>query len=158
MAAHTLTLPHPYTLADAQWWIGTHAKALADGTQLILATTLREAQGPDAAGTIIGSVGLAIKPQFDHAEMGYSVGVDYWNRGYTTEAAAAMLRHGFVDLKLNRIFAHHYDTNPSSGRVMQKLGMSYEGTLRKHIKKWGEFHDAVCYGMVASDWHASQEA
>lgn len=55
-------------------------------------------------------------------------------------------------MNLNRIFAAHFENNPSSGRVMQKLGMKPEGVLRKHILKWGEYLDLVQYGMVREDY------
>jgi ribosomal-protein-alanine N-acetyltransferase len=38
---------------------------------------------------------------------------------------------------------------------MRKIGMSYEGTLREHHKKWGEYEDRVEYGLLARDWRAS---
>ena len=41
--------------------------------------------------------------------------------------------------------------NPASSRVMQKIGMSYEGTLVHHVRKWGEYEDLVVYGVVKTD-------
>jgi RimJ/RimL family protein N-acetyltransferase len=50
------------------------------------------------------------------------------------------------------VTADHFADNPASGRVMLKLGMRCEGTLRHHFNKWGEFHDVVNYGILASEW------
>ena len=58
------------------------------------------------------------------AELGYWIGVPWWNRGYATEAGRALLDFGFGTLGLHRIMAHHMMRNPASGRVMQKLGMT----------------------------------
>jgi [ribosomal protein S5]-alanine N-acetyltransferase len=79
--------------------------------------------------------------------------VSHWGRGYATEAAREAVRYAFADLDLHRVHAAHFRSNPASGRVMQKVGMSYEGTLREHHKKWGEYEDRVEYGLLARDWH-----
>ena len=53
---------------------------------------------------------------------------------------------------LNRIYAHHFVRNPASGRVMQKLGMTHEGRLRQHVRKWDAFEDLELYGILKSQW------
>jgi RimJ/RimL family protein N-acetyltransferase len=86
----------------------------------------------------------------DHAlaEMGYWIGKPFWNHGYCTEAAKRLVRFGFEALQLNRILARHLSRNPASGRVMEKIGMQYEGCLRQHIKKWGVFEDLKIYAIL----------
>jgi len=62
------------------------------------------------------------------------------------------LRYGFTELNLNRISAEHFPRNPASGRIMQKLGMRHEGTLRQHLRKLdGSFEDAVTYGILRAE-------
>ena len=39
---------------------------------------------------------------------------------------------------------------------MQKLGMSYEGTRKQHVKKWDVFEDIVLYGILKSDWQTKR--
>ena len=90
--------------------------------------------------------------------MGYWVGAPYWGRGYCTEAARAILRYGFEELGLHRIHAQHFARNPASGRVMQKIGMVYEGRQHEHVRKWDRFEDSDLYGILASDWVAQAEA
>jgi len=63
--------------------------------------------------------------------------------------------YAFEDLGLHRLYAAHFGSNPASGKVMRKIGMSYEGTLREHHKKWGEYEDRVEYGLLARDERAS---
>ena len=58
-----------------------------------------------------------------------------------TEAADAVVQHGFGALDLHRIDAHHMSRNPPSGRVMQKIGMHHEGRAREHVLKNGVFED-----------------
>lgn len=62
-------------------------------------------------------------------------------RGYCTEAGKAVLKYGFEELKLNKIYAHYMTNNPASGKVMGKMGMSYEGCCLQHVKKWDEYLD-----------------
>jgi RimJ/RimL family protein N-acetyltransferase len=80
------------------------------------------------------------------------VGKPYWNRGYATEAAAALLAFGFNELSLNRIYASYLARNPSSGRVMEKVGMLREGIVRQGTKKWEKYEDLVCYAILRDDW------
>jgi len=53
---------------------------------------------------------------------------------------------------LNRIFATVFSRNPTSARVLQKIGLRHEGTLRQHIKKWDEYIDVEMYAAVRQDW------
>jgi len=62
-----------------------------------------------------------------------------------------VVKYGFGTLGLHRIFASHFANNPASARVLRKIGMRYEGRLRGHVLKWGEFLDLEMYGMLASD-------
>jgi RimJ/RimL family protein N-acetyltransferase len=143
VAFTTTNIPHPYEDGMAEAWIGTHRSLFAQGRGLTLAVERRE------DGRLVGAIGLTdIVQQHDRAEMGYWIGHPYWGNGYATEAARAILDYGFTELKLNRIFARHLVRNPASGRVMEKIGMTYEGCLRQHVKKWGVYEDVAFYGVL----------
>ena len=146
IADTTLNIPHPYEDGMAEQWIGTHQPQFEAGELANFAVTLRE------PGELVGAIGLVINRRFDRAELGYWIGVPYWGCGYCTEAGHAVLRYGFTDLNLNRIHAYHLSRNPASGRVMEKLGMTREGRLRQHVKKWDKYEDLVEYGLVRQDW------
>ena len=88
----------------------------------------------------------------EKAGLHYWFGVPYWGYGYATEAARELVRHAFQDLGLGRVYADHVARNPASGRVLQKVGMSYEGCLRRDFKKWDRFEDLVLYGMLVEEW------
>jgi ribosomal-protein-alanine N-acetyltransferase len=145
VAATTLRIPHPYTEADAQDFIADTQEDFSSGSGLRLGIVLRESD------TLCGGVGLRIEPDHRRAELGYWIGVPYWGNGYATEAARAVVKYGFGTLRLHRIFASHFANNPASARVLRKIGMRHEGSLRAHVLKWGEFLDLEMYGMVASD-------
>jgi len=146
VAATTLRIAHPYTVEDAKAFL-----ALAqEPDKLWLAVTLR------SDGRQIGGIGLRIDEQHQHAELGYWLGVPYWGQGYATEAATEMLRYGFEDLGMHRIFASHFAHNPASGRILRKLGMRYEGCQRAHLRKWDQFVDSELYGLLRREWEARE--
>ncbi len=69
-----------------------------------------------------------------------------------TEAAAAVLRYAFLEMGLVRIHACHVSRNLASGRVLQKIGMQYEGRRRLHSIRWGIPEDLDLYGILKEDW------
>lgn len=150
IADTTLNIPHPYEDGLAEKWISNHRDWFLDGEQVIFAITLKE-----PAGTLIGAVGLQINPLDDRGELGYWLGKDFWNRGYCTEAARAVVEYGFEQMRLHRIQACHFTRNPASGRVLEKIGMVREGLLRGHSKRWEAFEDIVIYGLVNPDGRAA---
>lgn len=147
VASTTLLIPHPYPDGVAEEWIATHERRFDERQELVLAITLA------ASAELVGSVGLIFaKPEQRRAELGYWLGVPYWNQGYCTEAARALLSWGFGEYGLERVFASIYTRNPASGRVLEKLGMTREGTLRQHIVKNGVREDVGYYGILASEF------
>jgi [ribosomal protein S5]-alanine N-acetyltransferase len=152
IARTTLVIPHPYALSDAEQWIATHVPQHAEGKGVTLAITLRD------GGILVGSISLHIDQGNRRAELGYWVGRPYWNRGYASEAARALVEWGFRACPINRIYAYHVAMNPASGRVLQKSGMRFEGVLRQHIVKDGVAHDCPWYGILRSDLNTPEAA
>jgi [ribosomal protein S5]-alanine N-acetyltransferase len=146
IADTTLNIPHPYEETVAESWIGTHADAAERDEGLTLAVTER------ATNAMVGAVGLTIARAHRRAELGYWVAVEYWGRGYATEAAHAMLDYAFGSLDLARVVAHCLTRNPGSWRVMEKLGMQREGRLREHVVKWDVPEDIWIYGILREEW------
>jgi RimJ/RimL family protein N-acetyltransferase len=145
IARYTLSIPHPYADGMAEQWIGSHDERLASGQGTAFAITLR------SGGLLIGAIGLEINQEHHRAELGYWIGKPYWGQGYCTDAARAVVRFAFEDLKLNRVHASHFSNNPASGRVMQKVGMRHEASLRQHIHKWGKYEDLEIYALLKDD-------
>lgn len=146
VADTTLNIPHPYEIGMAEEWIGTHGPGYRAGKLANFAVTLRD------GGELAGAIGLTVCSRFLRAELGYWIAIPYWGLGYCTEAGREVLRYGFQDLGLNRIFATYFSRNPASGRVMEKIGMLREGVLRGHVMKWGRYEDLVMYGILRSEW------
>ncbi|NJN17042.1 MAG: GNAT family N-acetyltransferase [Oscillochloris sp.] len=146
VAETTLNIPHPYPSGGGIAWIAGHAETFELGIRATWAITLA------ADDQLLGGITANFNQQHMRAELGYWVGVPYWGQGYTTAAARAVLRYCFSECRLNRVVAHHLPRNPASGRVMQKIGMRYEGTLRQHMRKGEAFEDLVAYGILLSEW------
>ncbi|MAG34881.1 MAG: GNAT family N-acetyltransferase [Dehalococcoidia bacterium] len=151
VASTTLNIPHPYEDGVAEAWIGSHQVGHEQGKSVTFAIVL----GADR--TLIGAIGLHLEQRHDSAELGYWIGKPFWNQGYCTEAAQAVVDYAFAVLQLNRVHASYVTRNPASGRVMEKVGMTHEGCLRQHVKKWGVFEDLGMYGIVRSEWVAQEE-
>ena len=64
----------------------------------------------------------------DECELGYWLARPFWGRGYTSEAARELLRHGFEDIGMTTIWCRYYDGNRKSKRVQEKLGFRYHHT------------------------------
>lgn len=152
IADTTISVPHPYSVEEARVWIATRSVKENPPTQAVFAVTLK----PE--GQLIGTVGLReIDREHGKAELGIWIGVDWWGRGFATEAIPAVLKYGFTELNLNRIQAHHMVRNPASGRVLEKIGMRREGLLRQFVCKWGVFEDVVVLAILREDWQKSRE-
>lgn len=146
VAATTLNIPHPYEDGMAENWINAQQEEFAQNKSVTFATERI------ADKQFIGAVGLEIEAEHNRAALGYYIGMPFWRNGYATEAATAVLAYGFKELKLQRIYAFHFTHNPASGRVMQKIGMHHEGSLRQHIKKWEEYVDEEIYGILQDEF------
>lgn len=143
----TLYIPHPYEEGMAEAWIRTHGINFNENRSLELAIEHKEDK------YLIGAISVGLNKKFNHGELAYWIGKKYKNNGYCTEAAKGMVQYAFEELKINRIFARHLGKNPASGKVMSKLGMKYEGTLRQHAIKWGKYEDLVYYGLLKDEYH-----
>jgi ribosomal-protein-alanine N-acetyltransferase len=139
-------IPFPYPDGYALNWIRNAHYSFNQSLQTFYAITLK----PE--GKLIGSIGLDFHHSQRSASMGYWMGVPYWGKGYTTEAAKRVLQFGFEILKLHRIQAKHMLRNPASGKILQKIGMLYEGTARESRYIRGVFETLQSYAILKSDY------
>lgn len=142
IAANTLSIPYPYPKGAGKEWIAKHDEDFEQNRIVHFAID---------DGRLAGTMGLVMKDE-GIAEIGYWIAKPFWSKGYASEAAREVVRYGFEERGLRRIFACHFTRNPASGRVLQKVGMTYEGTLRQHLKKWDEYVDLACYGILREEW------
>jgi len=147
VAATTLRIPYPYEEKHAREFLARVAKE----NELRLAIRHR------SDGRLCGGIGLHPDMQHQRAELGYWLGVPYWGHGYATEAARAVVRYGFEQFNLNRIFAAHFEGNEASGNVLRKIGMKHEGCARRAILKWGKFLDLEMYAILREEMPPAPE-
>lgn len=102
---------------------------------------------------LIGRTGfISWDLRHSHAEIGFAIGSEYWNKGIITEATEEIIRYGFERLGLNRIEGRCNYNNTGSARVMEKLGMKLEGILREQLKIKGTFMNQKMYSILKSDY------
>jgi [ribosomal protein S5]-alanine N-acetyltransferase len=150
--AEMTLLPHPFGEEEVRQWVEGHLKWAAQGKSRPFSVLLKE------AGAMVGHAGVLLDWDNEKAGLYYWMGVPYWGRGYATEAARELVRHAFEDLGLGRVYADHVARNPASGRVLQKVGMSYESCRKRDFKKWDRFEDLALYGVLAEEWSTAASA
>lgn len=109
-------------------------------------------------GKVIGSIGLHPdkKRSYDSDQvkmLGYVLSEDYWGQGIMVEAGKEVLRFAFKEFNVEILSVYHFSSNPQSKRVIEKLGFTYEGTLRKAIKlQDGTIVDSLCYSLLKEEY------
>ncbi len=104
-------------------------------------------------GEMIGSIGVTITSDHDlKGALGYKIGSRFWNRGYSSEAAKAVVDYMFRNTDIERIDSFSSVKNPASGKVMEKIGMRYEGRLQHYYKTRDGFHDCTLYAIIRKEW------
>ena len=108
---------------------------------------------------VLGGTGLHPRGGEGAREIGYWVRADQINKGYATEAAAALTRVGFEIEKLRRMGIHCDVDNVRSAAVPPKLGYMHEATLRRRLKSSDDrFHDEMVWTMLAEEYAGSAAA
>ncbi|GAA5482745.1 GNAT family N-acetyltransferase [Haloferula sargassicola] len=145
VARTTLHVPHPYLDGMAEKWIASHLLQYLEKRNVVFAIRSR-------AGDLYGAINLSLRMGDQWGELGYWIGLPFWNKGYCTDAARRVVRFGFEEMGLNKIYARYLEGNGGSGRVMEKIGMIREGIQRQHAMKDGVLRDVVEYGILRSEY------
>jgi len=89
--------------------------------------------------------------------IGYSLNKKYWGQGIMVEASQAVMAYVFKELKLDLLTIYHYTDNNQSKRVIEKLGFSYDGTLRSSARLFNNMiKDEACYSMSKQEYLSKQ--
>ncbi|MDF2587225.1 MAG: N-acetyltransferase [Anaerocolumna sp.] len=107
-------------------------------------------------GEVIGGCGIYLDDSRQEGVLGWILHKNYWKFGFMTEAANELLRFGFEQLKLHRIYATCNTENYGSYRVMEKCGMLREAHFRKNrhgrVGDKQQWYDEFHYAMLADEW------
>ena len=131
--------PFPYTKRDARNWL-----------EYVINHQPETNFGIDVAGEAVGGIGFTLQDDVGRrsAEIGYWLGEQFWGRGIATEALIAVTEHAFANFDLCRLYAHVFDWNGASARVLEKAGYEFEGRLRKSVTKDGQTIDQLMYAKI----------
>jgi RimJ/RimL family protein N-acetyltransferase len=147
IARWLISLPHPYPKDGAIKYIREATELMKKGLSYELPIRLR------STGELVGVMALLkVDRKNRNAELGYWIAKKYWGSGFATEAGLRVMEFAFQVLKLERTYAKYYPENEASSRVMEKMGMKYEGTMRHEIYKNGKFYDMSYYGIIRDAW------
>ena len=103
---------------------------------------------------VIGTIDVSKKMmEYSTCSLGYCLSQKYWNKGIMTEAVKRVIKFLFEECDVEVIAAEYLENNPSSGRVMAKSGMKYEGKLRSRVlDKDNKRNDLLVYSILRNEY------
>lgn len=134
--------------------VTTAAKALPR-TEYSLAVT------DNATGQVIGFARLAVDtghPGQSSAQLGFALAKAAWGQGLGEETVLLLLRLGFDELGLHRLWGARSPANQISGRLMTKLGMIEEGRIRHHLRIRDQWRDSIVHSILEDEWRAQDRS
>lgn len=154
VSQYTLWQPHK-NLEDSIKFISEYAFQKYQEEELKpLAVCLKS----DGDSKMIGTVGCYWKSKTSNVmELAYALSQDYWGKGIMTEASHAIIDYCFENTSVNRICARFKSENIGSGRVMEKLEMTYEGTMRSELFHNGRYWDMKYFSVLKSEWMTREQ-
>jgi RimJ/RimL family protein N-acetyltransferase len=140
-----ILIPFPYTKDNADAWV-RHCLEMSRQHPHVTEFAIRR---PD--GLLIGGIGVLLhRGKGSHrGELGYWLTKPYRGRGLMTRAVQTIVAYGFETLGLKRIEATAFTHNPASQRVLEKAGLTREGTLAGWHFKNGKLIDVCMFAIVA---------
>ncbi len=141
----------PNTLEDTRAFLDRRLAAQQEWPRPAVAAAVEIAE----SGRLIGAVELRVKdPANLCASFGWTLNRDVWGQGYAPEAARALLRQGFEQMGLHRIFATCDVRNRKSWRALEKLGLRREALFRKDLRVKRRWRNTHLYAILAEEWAA----
>ena len=143
IARNLLTIPLPYTEADADWWLD-HCEQ--SGTSPLTRLAIRA-----STGYLIGGIGIvgAWSLGEHRAEFGYWLAKSYRGRGLMPRVIGAFSAYLFEQCGIHRLYATPFSFNLASHRALEKAGFQREGLLKHYHLKQGAYLDAVIYALIS---------
>lgn len=108
-------------------------------------------------GDLIGDCAIHTLEDRNQAEIGYTLAMEYQNRGFAVEAVRCLLGYLFDVLNMHRVTAVTDVRNTGSIKLLEKIGMRREGHFLKNCWYRGEYTDEYLYAMLKEEWRAFNE-
>jgi RimJ/RimL family protein N-acetyltransferase len=140
IADNTRRLPHPYTPRHAVEFVRSLKDEVRNTVFLI-----------EAEGAAAGMVGVDWRHP-DAPELGYWLGVEYWGRGYGTEAARAVIDFTFEEFCIDTLFSGARVTNPASRNILEKCGFQWSGVELHRFEALGGSTPVDCFRLNRGVW------
>lgn len=107
-----------------------------------------------AGQRLVGTVGLHLGEEEYRgtAELAYWLGEPFWGQGIASKAVQEILKIGFGQLHLRRIYATVYSFNSASLRVLEKNNFNVESVARQAVMKNGKVADEICCALLAREY------
>jgi len=126
---------------------------------LVVPRTEYSLAGVRPDGDLIAFARLAIDTQHpgqSSGQIGFALRADQWGRGLGGDVVGLLLRLGFDELGLYRLWGARSPANEASARLMTKLGMIKEGRIRGHIKVGDQWRDSIVHSILAPEWRSGE--
>jgi len=140
IAINTRRLPHPYTPQHAVEFVRALGEEIRNTVFLI-----------EADASPIGVVGVDWRHP-DAPELGYWLGVDFWGRGFGTEAARAVIDFTFEEFCIDTLFSGARVANPASRNILEKCGFQWSGVELHRFEALGSSTPVDCFRLGRSVW------
>lgn len=143
----TYGIPNPCDIKYAKKWIKNIKTAALNNNSYEYAIINKK------TGAYMGNVGLInIDNTSRRCDISYFIDPLYQNNGIATQASALMIKYAFEELGMVRVGGMCMESNPASARVMEKLKMTYEGTLRNYFFKENTYINARNYSILLEEY------
>lgn len=140
-------IPHPYTMAHAREFIDFSVQENRNGKSAHFGIEWI------GSGEIIGMCSLTnIDRDARSGEIGYWLAKDYWGKGIASDSVEMIMRHGFLTLRMTRLYARVIAPNEKSLRLLDRLGFVDEGTLREAFWRNGRAYDVRMFSMLVGEY------
>lgn len=142
-----MSWPIHQTMDNTDFFIDLCREQYEKGIELDFAIVLKKND------KMIGTAGMVLEgSEPDVREIGYIINKKYWGQGIVPEIGRYLMKIGFGEMGLKAIYAHCHPENNQSERVMQKLGMSYQGIFDVKLIKCEEPVPHKRYRILRDEW------
>jgi RimJ/RimL family protein N-acetyltransferase len=101
---------------------------------------------------LVGAARLAVDERPHSAQIGFALRPDLWGQGFGSELVQLLLRLGFAELGLKRMWGARSPENQASARVMLRAGMVEEGRIRRHLWTRDAWRDSIVHSILNDEW------
>jgi RimJ/RimL family protein N-acetyltransferase len=145
VAEMTATIPHPYTMKDAESWLEKVSSGRGHSMVLFVKGEKR---------VLAGVAGFGHRGEEHNPEIGYWIGEEHWGQGYATEASRALIDHAFSESEIDALSASCRIQNEPSRRVIEKCGFQWVGTGLNQVKALGASVPVDRFVLSRRTWEA----